>query len=127
MLQDHSVVDEADVLGGIIGLGALLAQEMQDASGQHSKLAVLDEFTQVGQPRLLALCVLLDDADDAVHDGPLVLKATLQWEGSTEQGGCSHQKVAMRCRALSGTGTVVQMQNLDTGDLACWSLSLLFV
>lgn len=47
MLQDHSVIDEADVLGGVVGLGPLLAQKMQNAGGQHSELTVLDEFTQV--------------------------------------------------------------------------------
>lgn len=47
VLQDHSVIDEADVLGGVVGLGPLLAQEMQDASGQHSELAVFNEFAQV--------------------------------------------------------------------------------
>lgn len=78
MLQHHAVVDEADVLGGVAGLGPLLAQQVQNASGQHGELAVLDELAQVGQPRLLALRVLLDDADDAVHDGPLVLEAALR-------------------------------------------------
>lgn len=56
---------------------------MQDAGGQHGELAVLNELAQVRQPGLLALRVLLNDADDAVHDGPLVLKAALQpgWGG----------------------------------------------
>lgn len=47
VLQDYSVVDEADILGRVVGFGPLLAQEVQDASGQHSELAVLDELTQV--------------------------------------------------------------------------------
>lgn len=51
---------------------------MQDLGGQHRVLAVLDELAQVGQARLFALGVLLNDADDAVHDGPLVLEAALQ-------------------------------------------------
>lgn len=58
---------------------------MEDLGGQHRVLTVLDELTQVGQPRLLALWVLLDDADDAVHDGPLVLKATLRGEASFKE------------------------------------------
>lgn len=41
-------------------------------------LAVLDELAQVGQARLFAFGVLLNDADDAVHDGPLVLEAALR-------------------------------------------------
>lgn len=103
MLQDHSVVDEADVLGGVVGLGPLLAQEVQDARGQHGELAVLDELAQVRQPRLLALRVLLDDADDTVHDGPLVLKAALQHKGRAECRGCSLQ--SLTGTRHSGPGT----------------------
>lgn len=77
-LQDHAVEDEADVFGGLRRAGALFAQEVQDLGGQHRVLAVLDELAQVSQARLLALRVLLDDADDAIHDGPLVLKTALQ-------------------------------------------------
>lgn len=56
---------------------------MQDLRGQHRVLAVLDELAQVGQARLLALRVLLDDADDAVHDGPFVLETTLWGEDAS--------------------------------------------
>ena len=48
VLQHHAVVDEADVLGGVAGLGPLLAQQVQDARGQHGELTVLDELAQVG-------------------------------------------------------------------------------
>lgn len=51
---------------------------MQDLCGEHRVLTVLDELAQVGQACLFALWVLLDDADDAVHDGPLVIKTALQ-------------------------------------------------
>jgi len=85
-LQHHSVEDEADVLGGLGGAGALLAQQVQDLCGEHRVLAVLDELAQVGQARLLALWVLLNDADDAVHDGPLVLETTLQGEETCSPG-----------------------------------------
>lgn len=47
MLQNYSVIDEADVFGGVVSLGPLLTQEMQDAGGQHSEFAVFNEFTQV--------------------------------------------------------------------------------
>lgn len=47
MLQDHTVVDKANVLGRVVGLGPLLAQQVQDAGGQHSELAVLNELAQV--------------------------------------------------------------------------------
>lgn len=47
VLQDHTVVDKANVLRGVVGLGPLLAQQVQDAGGQHSELAVLDELAQV--------------------------------------------------------------------------------
>lgn len=76
-LQHHSVEDEADVLGGLGGAWALFAQQVQDFGGEHRVFAVLDELAQVGQARLFALRVLLNDADDAIHDGPLVLKTTL--------------------------------------------------
>lgn len=83
MFQDHTVVDKTNVLGGVVGLGPLLAQQVQDPGGQHSELAVLNELAQVRQSCLLALGVLLNDADDAVHDGTLVLEATLQRQMSS--------------------------------------------
>lgn len=78
MLQDNPVVDEANVFGGVVGFGPFLPQEVEDPSGQHGELAVLDEFAEVGQACLFALRVLLNDADDAVHDGSLVFKAALR-------------------------------------------------
>lgn len=77
VLQHHPVEDEADVLGWGWGPGALLAQQVQDLGGQHGVLAVLDELAEVSQACLLALRVLLDDADYTIHNGSLVLKATL--------------------------------------------------
>lgn len=55
MLQDNPVVDETNVFGGVIGLGPFLPQEVEDTSGQHSKLAVLNEFAEVRQACLFAL------------------------------------------------------------------------
>lgn len=78
MLQDNPVVDEANVFGGIVGFGPFLPQEVEDTSGQHSEFTVLNEFTEVRQACLFALWVLLNDADDAVHDGSLVFKAALR-------------------------------------------------
>lgn len=78
MLQDNPVVDEANVFGGIVGFGPFLPQEVEDTSGQHSELTVLNEFTEVRQACLFALWVLLNDADDAVHDCSLVFKAALR-------------------------------------------------
>lgn len=46
------------MLGGVAGLGPLLAQQVQDARGQHGELAVLDELAQVGQPVSLLSSVL---------------------------------------------------------------------
>lgn len=51
---------------------------MQNLDGQHRVLTVLDELTQMSQTRLLALRVFLNNADDAVNDGALILEATLQ-------------------------------------------------
>lgn len=78
MLQNNPVVDEANIFGGVVGFGPFLSQEVEDTSGQHSELAVLNEFTEVRQACLFALRVLLNNADDAVHDGSLVFKATLR-------------------------------------------------
>lgn len=78
MLQDNPVVDEANVFGGIVGFGPFLPQEVEDTSGQHSELTVFNEFTEVRQACLFALWVLLNDADDTVHDGSLVFKAALR-------------------------------------------------
>lgn len=76
-LQHHPVEDEADVLGRLGRAWALFAQQVQDLGGQHRVLTVLDELAQVSQTRLFALGVLLDDADNAVHYGMLVLKPPL--------------------------------------------------
>lgn len=78
MLQDNPVVDEADVFGGVVRFGPFLPQKVEDTGGQHSELAVLNEFAEMRQACLFALRVLLNDADDAVHDGSLVFKATLR-------------------------------------------------
>lgn len=78
MLQNNPVVDEANIFGGVVGFGSFLPQEVEDTSGQHSELAVLNEFTEVRQACLFALWVLLNNADDAVHNGSLVFKATLR-------------------------------------------------
>lgn len=86
MLQDNPVVDEANVFGGVIGFGPFLAQEVEDTSSQHGEFAVLDEFAEVRQACLFALRVLLNNADDAVHNGSLVLKATLGSKGNGSAG-----------------------------------------
>lgn len=53
---------------------------MQDLCGKDGMFAVFNEFAEVSQARFLTLRILLDDADDTVHDGSLVLEATLQRE-----------------------------------------------
>lgn len=86
MLQDNPVVDEANVFGGVIGFRPFLAQEVEDTCSQHSELAVLNEFTEVRQASFFALWVFLNDADDAVHNGSLVFKATLGRKGNFSAG-----------------------------------------
>ena len=49
---------------------------MEDADGEAGVLAVLDELAQVREAVLLGLGVLLDDGDDGVSNGRLVLKTT---------------------------------------------------
>ena len=77
ILQDDSVVDEADVLIWGDGPGSLASKQVQDSRRENRVLTVLNEFTQVGEPRFLRLGVLLDDHDNRIHDGTLVVKATL--------------------------------------------------
>ena len=77
-LEDHTVVDEADVVGGLRSARPLAAQQVEDARRQHRVLAVLDELAQVRQPHLLRLAVLLQDADDRVDDCLLVVEAALR-------------------------------------------------
>lgn len=77
-LEHHAVEYEANVFGRRGGARALFPQQVQDLGGQNRVLAVLNKLAQVSQTRLLTLRVLLNDADDAVHDRTLVLKATLQ-------------------------------------------------
>ena len=76
-LQDHPVVDKPDVLGWLHGAWPLSSQQVKDTCGQHGVLTILDEFAEMSQTRLLGLCVLLQNADDGVNYGLLVLKATL--------------------------------------------------
>lgn len=49
VLQDHSVIDVADVLGGMRGLRAFHTEKVQDSDGQLRELAVLDELTEMGK------------------------------------------------------------------------------
>ena len=49
ILQDDSVVNKPDVLGGGLGARALSAQQVEDASSQHGVLTILYELTQVRQ------------------------------------------------------------------------------
>ncbi len=79
-LQHHTVEDETDVFGGGGGTWPLFPQHVEDLSGQYGVLAILDKLTQVGQACFLALWVFLYDTDDTIHNGSLVIKATLQRE-----------------------------------------------
>ena len=76
-LKDDTVVDEADVLGGLGGAGTLAPQQVQDTGSEDRVFAVFYELTKVSKTDFLCLWVLLDDADDRVNDGFLVLKAAL--------------------------------------------------
>jgi hypothetical protein len=49
VLENHSVVDEADVARGLLGAWTLLAQQVQDAHRQAGVLAVLNELAKVRQ------------------------------------------------------------------------------
>ena len=49
VLQDHPVVDEADVFGRCRGAGSLPTQQVKDPRGQHSVFTILNELTQVSK------------------------------------------------------------------------------
>lgn len=83
VLQHHPVEYEADILGRGRSPGPLFPQQVQDLCGQDSMFTVLNELAEVSQTRLLTLRVLLNDADYTVHNGSLVLEATL---GKENQG-----------------------------------------
>lgn len=83
IFQYDPVENEADVLGGRDGPGPFLAKQVEDLGGQYCVLTVLDELAEVSKTRLLALWVLLNDANDAVNYGSLVLKATLQGKSTS--------------------------------------------
>lgn len=49
VLQNDTVVDVADVLGRVVGLGALDTEQMQDPDRQLRELTVLNELTKMSQ------------------------------------------------------------------------------
>lgn len=75
MLQDHSIIGEVDVLGGGFGLRSLLAQEIQHASGQYSEIIVLSDRCDSPSSLFSEFSSMM--LDDAVHNGPFILNATL--------------------------------------------------
>lgn len=77
-LKHNTVEDETDVFGGGRGTWSLFPQQVKYLSGQYGVLAILDKLTQMSQACLLTLWVFLNDTDDAIHNGSLVLKSTLQ-------------------------------------------------
>mmetsp|Transcript_4894 Transcript_4894/g.17633 ORF Transcript_4894/g.17633 Transcript_4894/m.17633 type:complete len:665 (+) Transcript_4894:501-2495(+) len=86
VLQDDPVVHVPNVLCRVGGLGALLAQQVQDLGGQVGELAVLDELAKVRERRLLGLGDRPDDPEDGIDDGLLVLKATLLPQHTGQEG-----------------------------------------
>ena len=77
VLQDDSVVDEADVLAGFARLGAFLSEEVEDSRGEDGVFAILNKLAQVTQANLFRIGILLQDADDCVHDSALVIEPAL--------------------------------------------------
>ena len=58
---------------------------MEHPDGERGVLAVLDELAEVREPVLLGLGVLLDERDDRLGDGGLVLEAALVAEHAGEE------------------------------------------
>ena len=77
VLEQYAVVDEADVSGRVCCEWSFLSEQVEDAHGQAGVLAVLYEIAQVRQIVDLRLGVVLDDGDDGVGDGGLVVESSL--------------------------------------------------
>jgi hypothetical protein len=86
VLQDDAVVDEPDVAGGVLGLGALAPQEVQDLHRQEGELAVLDELGELRQAGLLGLGHVADQRQHRVHDGALVLEPPVLAQHARQEG-----------------------------------------
>jgi hypothetical protein len=49
VLQNDTVVDVADILGGVSGLGALSTKQVQNSDRELGEFAVLDELAEMGE------------------------------------------------------------------------------
>lgn len=73
VLENHTIVDVADVLSRLSSFGTLQPDKMEDAYGQLGELAVLDELAEVGECLLLGVGDELDQVKHALHDCALEL------------------------------------------------------
>ena len=87
ILQHDPVEYETDVLGWGWSPGPLFSQQVQDLCGKDSVLTVFNELAEVSQARFLTLRLLLNDANYTVHNGSLVLKASLGREKQEHSPG----------------------------------------
>mmetsp|Transcript_53208 Transcript_53208/g.154918 ORF Transcript_53208/g.154918 Transcript_53208/m.154918 type:complete len:239 (+) Transcript_53208:1324-2040(+) len=116
VLEDHAVVDEADVLGRLGGARDLLAQEAQDPRAEVRVLAVLDELAEVQQAALPRRRHLRDDEDDRVHEVLLELGVAVLAEVRGQEG---HQRLVLvrilQAEALHGAYHVDLEDVADVG------------
>lgn len=68
VLEDHPVVDVSDEFGRVLGLWTLEAEQVKDPDGEFCKLAILDEFAQVGERSLSAVFDILDHVENSLDD-----------------------------------------------------------
>mmetsp|Transcript_24599 Transcript_24599/g.44566 ORF Transcript_24599/g.44566 Transcript_24599/m.44566 type:complete len:481 (-) Transcript_24599:748-2190(-) len=86
VLQNHSIVDEADVFGWLARAGHLLSQEAQDAGAQVGILAVLDELAEMQQANLSGRGHLRDDKNQRIDEVLFDLSRAVFAEVGREEG-----------------------------------------
>ena len=102
IFQDDSVVDKPDELGRGLGAWAVFTKNVQYTHSQLIVLAVLNEFTKVGETCFLNFRVFLSDGDDGVDYSFLILISTLHVNTYNE---CEHSTYVCNCYRACTHGT----------------------
>jgi hypothetical protein len=85
VLEDHTVVDVANILGGLDSLGTLETNQVQNANSKLSELAILDKFAQMGKRLLLRVGDELDQIEHALNHGALKVVTTFVTQDSAKE------------------------------------------
>ena len=73
-IDNLPVIDIADITSRVRSAWPLAAQEMQDPYSQAGMLAVLNKLTKMSQSALLRFRILLNDRNNRISNGGLVLQ-----------------------------------------------------